>query len=406
MAWDLGAAAAAALATSHTPIVKVEVWNGTTLLATLAETGTDSVVTAGSVVDDETQIVRRNASVTIQSESYVPENQGDLLHPLSGNELRLYRGVMLPTGPVYAPLGVFRLSKPVVTDDGSNVTIAITAADRASEIQARQWTGPYTGAAGKPVDQAIQAILTNRWGNTQPPLTFNLTPSSVVVPAANILGIQFNSYGTTAESGSVAGGNNPLQDIVNLAASAGMEFFFDRQGVATLRPIPEPGSVVVSFFYVEGETCTMTSLSRTLDATNYRNGVIVIGTGTTVTNADGSVSPGAPVTATALDNSPSSTINFLGKRVAFIVDENISTVAEAQAAANAQLPLVLASLDETAFSASTDPRVDTGDANSITRARIRVSSSYIASAVTIPLDVATMMTVTNRSASIGDAVAA
>lgn len=406
MAWIMSAAAAKALAGSNTAAVKVEVWGGNTKLATLAETGTDSVVTAGSVVDDETQTVRRQSSLTIASESLVPAQAGDLLHPLSGNELRIYRGVVIPgSGPEYAPLGVFRMSKPVITDNGSQVTIAITGNDRASEIQARVWTGPYTGAAGLTVDKAIEAILTDRWGQTQPPLTFNMTPTDVVVPSTTVLGIQFTSNGTQAESGSTSGGNNPLQDIANLAASAGCQFYFDRQGVATLRPIPEPGTTPVYFGYVEGVNCTMASLTRTLDSTNYCNGVIVIGTGATVTNADGSVSPGAPVTGAAWDNSPNSTIPVLGRRPAFIVDDTISTVAQAVAAAQAQLPLVLAALDETAFTATEDPRVDSGDGNSITRARIKVASTYIVSAVTHPLDVATAMQVTNRSSAIAGAQA-
>lgn len=401
----MGPAAAQALAGTHTVAVKAEVWNGTTKLATLAETGTSGVVTAGSVSDDETQLIHRTTSLTVASTALAPAAAGDLLHPLSGNELHLFRGVVLPGGPVYAPLGVFRMSMPVITDTGQEVTIAITGNDRSGEIQARLWTGPFTGAAGKTVDQAIEAILVDRWGATQPPLTFNLTPSSVMVPPGTTLGVQYTSYGTQAQSGSTSGGNNPLQDIANLATSAGMQFFFDRNGVATLRPIPEPGGVPVSFSYAEGTTCTMTSLTRTLDSTKFCNGVIVIGSGARITNADGSTSPGAPVTGAAWDNSPSSTIGVLGRRPAFILDANVSTVAEATAAAQAQLPLVLASLDETSFTATEDPRVDSGDANSIVRSRIKVSATYIVSVVTHPLDVGTAMQVTNRSASIGPATA-
>jgi hypothetical protein len=343
--------------------------------------------------------------MTLATVDLVPAELGDLLHPLSGNELRPYRGVnippppgILPTAPggTLAPLGVFRLSKPVITDTGSQLTIAITGNDRSSEIARHPWTGPYTGAAGLTVPAAITAILNATW--TGPPLTYNLYPSTVVVPAGTVLGIQFTSTGVSAQSGSTSGGNNRWQDCVNLALSAGCELFFDRQGAVVMRPVPQPNTVPLSFSFVEGVTCTMTSLTRTLDEANFHNGVIVIGTGVTVTNPDGSTSPGTPVTASAYSTDPIlGPSGVEGSCPIFITDETVSTVPQAQAVANAQLPLVLAALDETAFTATCNPGFDAGDANGITRARMKVNDIYIGAAVTHPLDVVTQMQVTNRS---------
>lgn len=399
MAYSLSAAARAALAGSHRRVVKVEVWNAGMLLADIT-----GQVNAGSVVEDETATVRRTFTLTVDDPALVPTAPGDLLHPASGNEIHVSRGVIVPGTDTaeLAPLGVFRLAAPAPADTGAGLSVAVTGNDRSWEISRRKWTGPYTTAAGQNVATAIQGVLNNRWGNTLPPLTFNLAPTTVTVAAGTVLGIQYTSSGVASEPGS-SSSNDPWADVRTFAAAAGQEVFFDRQGVVVSRPIPVPGGVPVTTTYVEGVTCTMTSLTRTLDATKAVNMLVVIGTGAVVTNADGSTSPGAPVQATAYDTNPSSPV-YVGSPAGtnplyptWVTDPNISTVADAQASANAQLLLVQSTIDSTALAASADPTVDAGDALAITRGRMGLTGAvYIAQAVTTPLDVSTLTSITNR----------
>lgn len=398
--WQLSPAAQAALQTTHDVALRAEITdNNGDLLATLD-------IVDGTVVEDETAAIRRACTVTVTvaaTADIVPAQAGDLLHPLTGNELRLYRGVTLPGTPAsalpggtLAPLGVFRMSAPIIDDTGDTLTITVNGSDRSAEITHRKWAGPYVPTAGQNISTAIQTILNLKW--TGQPLTYNMAPTPVAVPAGLILGVQFTSSGVTSESGSTSGGNDPWADCVALARSAGCELFFDRQGVVVMRPVPQPGSAAAAFAFEEGVTCTMTALSRTLDQTAFANQVIVVGTGATVTNTDGSLSPGPPVVATASSADPVlGPAGVNGPIPDIVVDDTVATAPQAAAAAAAQLPLSLATLDATALSATCNPALDGGDTLSVVRARMRVSGTYISSTVTIPLNAAAAMQVTNRS---------
>lgn len=354
-------------------------------------------MTTGEVVEDETAAVRRTLSLTLNDPALIPNQPSDLLHPLTGNEIYAYRGVQVDgaDGPELAPLGIFRMSMPAITDDGTTLADTITGNDRSAEISRRSWTGPYTAAAGQTVPVAIKAIITSRW--VGPALTFNLFPSPVVVPVGTVLGIQYTSSGPQSESGSTSGNNDPWADCVLLAKSAGCELLFDRVGVVVMRPVPQPGQSPIVADFSEGPGCTVTSGSRTLDETTFHNAVIVVGTGTTVTNSDGSVSPGAPVVASSLSTDPNFGVAAYGEIPDIITDETVSTVPQAQAVADAQLALIMSELETTGFSAVDNPALDAGDSIFLERSRMFLGSWYIMQSVTHPLDATTTMTVANRS---------
>lgn len=396
--WNgFSAAATDALAGNCVVAVKVEVWTDAGTFETDITYALD-VTNPGQVVEDETAPVRRTCTLNLVDPDLIPGSDSDLLHPLTGNELRVYRGVWLPGAPQpeYAPLGVFRLSKPSITDSGTAVTMTLNGNDRSSEISRRSWTGPYPLTAGMTVQAAIQQVINSRW--TGPKLSFNMYPSTVTIPAGTVLGVQFTSSGVQAETGSQGGNNDPFADCRQLAVSAGCELLFDRVGQVVMRPVPEPGQLPTVASFVEGAGCTVVSASRKIDETKFFNGVILIGTGATVTNSDGSTSPAAPVVASAYSTDPQlGPGGPLGERPDFIVDQIVSTLAEAQVAANAQLPLVLNALDGTSFSAVESPALDAGDQDYFERARMKAAGNYIVSAVTHPLSPSALMQVTNRA---------
>lgn len=387
------AAASAALSGVHKVASLAQITSpGGVVLATLDVIG-------GDVAEDETARFRRTCSLKLATVSLVPRSVTDLLHPLSGNELRLWRGVQLlgATSPELAPLGVFRLAKPQISDGGSGLQIAVSGQDRSSAISRASWTAPYTTAGGQNVATAIQGIISNRWRGQA--LTYNLATTSIVVPAGRAYGVQFTSKGLVAASGSTtSGGNDPWADCQALALSAGMELFFDRQGVVVMRPIPQPNQQQIAMQFIEGPTCTMESVSRSLDESKFVNQVIVIGTGATVTKSDGSVGPGAAVRGVASSSDPNVGVTGpLGARPVFLTDQTIATATDATAAATAYLTKYLSTAEKTSINASCDPRVDAGDTIRLTRQRAGVSGVYVASATTCPLDPTSGMTVTNRA---------
>lgn len=301
----------------------------------------------------------------------------------------------------WVPLGVFRMTQPSTTYTGPSTITTVNGHDRSHEISLRTWTFAYTIQAGFTVDQAIVAILNDRWTNTQPPLTYNVTPTSVVVPTGTVLGVDFTSSGAQSEPGS-GSGNDPWADCVSLAQSIGCELFFDRQGIVVMRPVPDASTVPVTSRFVDGQDGTLVNqVVRELDETTMVNQVIMIGTGATVTNQDGSVSPGAPVTATASYMDPTLGINgVFGARTSFVTNSAISDVGTCQIAANSALSLGLASLDDTSFEAVPNPTVEVGDADQLIEPAVQANGTYIVSAITFPLDITNPMQVTNRASSV------
>lgn len=526
MAWPVSAAAAESLASGHIKgTLKVEVWNGNTYLQNIDITG-------GSVNEDETATPRRTLTLTVADRTLVPNDPTDLLHPLSGNELRPFWGIVIlggvsvastlvetttttpgtggggtpgtdtawdsggtwddgdswdddsasgggggatgPSDPTYdsgttydsattydnptpgapgvgtddssgtwdsgsswdsggswdstgagvpgggstttmtvdsivtttaattewVPLGVFRMTQPSTTYTGASTVTTVNGHDRSHEISLRTWTFAYTIKAGFTVDQAIVAILNDRWGNTQPALTYNVTPTSIIVPTGTVLGVDFTSSG--AQSAANSSGNDPWADCVSLAQSVGCELFFDRQGIVVMRTVPDASTVPVTSRFVDGQNGTLVDqVVRELDETTMVNQVIMIGTGATVTNQDGSVSPGAPVTATASYMDPVLGINgVFGARTSFVTNSAISDVGTCQIAANSALSLGLASLDDTSFEAVPNPTIEVGDADRLIEPAVQADGTYIVSAITFPLDISNPMQVTNRASSV------
>jgi hypothetical protein len=274
----------ALLATGHDYLtdVKVDVTapNGAFLYDFKPDSGS-------STTEDETATTRRVTTITLSTtaiDGLVPGAAGDLLHPLTGNEIRPYNGIVVsPGAPVYwIPMGVYTMSAPAVTEPaGGGVTMTLALSDRSAVIARNKWTGPWTGAAGLTIDAAIMAGLKMKWPGTTRgyPLTFNFTPTTVRVPANTILGIQYTATGASAAQQGGASQNNPWADFQALALEAGMELLFDRIGVATLRPVPQPGDGPVVMVMEEGDLNRAIALGRRLDGDAFANSFTVIGSG-------------------------------------------------------------------------------------------------------------------------------
>lgn len=365
-----------------------EVWNGSTKLATL------TTVTAGSVTVTATAEVRRTCTVTLESQgrlkdSLVPVYESDLLHPSSGNELRLFRGFRYASGiSETCPLGVFRMSNPQITDTDSGIAITITGNDRSKWISRQAWTSPLTISAGTNLATALKAIINPRLPNA----LYNFPPTSIT--------LALTTLGAT-----IAGTNDPWADAQALAAAEGMMLFFDPNGICTLTPVPTPAATPVSWVYAEGENVRVPPINRALDATETFNGVVVVGDGqassptptptypTTATQKK----PLAPVTAETWTQNPASPVRVTNPAWGYVpkiiqtttLPADGQTQEEAQAAAqamaDAEFPLVCTALDVITFACPPNGALVEGDALRLVRPQLGISNTYIVSGLTIPL---------------------
>jgi hypothetical protein len=372
---------AAALSPVATQVTVVEVWTGpsaTVIPSKIVILGTAVALTWS---EDETRSPRRQMSGTVESlglsyDELVPVKFGDLLHPLTGNELRIFSGFRFSDGSQFlTPCGVYRMTKPGVVDTGDKIEITITGNDRSAEVDRRGWTVPYPITAGPTLDVAIHDLIDSR----MPGLTYNLTPSTYNVPPITL--------GTQSSNGS---GGPFSTDAVALATAGGMEVFFDSVGTVTLRPVPDPTTSPVVLEFTEGPTCQVIEFDRVLDETLTYNGVKASGT------ASGTA---PPVSETVWVTDPASPLNpaTFGYVPYYYSSPLLLTSAQCTAAATALLQTLLTAYDDTALAVAQNPALQCGDSIALARARIGLNDTYAASQISMSADVTTPMAVTNRA---------
>jgi len=366
------------------------------------------VVTGGSVTVTATSEIRRTCTLQLesqgrptparpdaQSDMLIPVTADTLLHPATGNLLKLYRGFKYATGTTeLVPLGVFVLSEPKITDTGGSITIAISGNDLGALVSRQGWTAPTTFAAGTPISTVIKGIISPRL----PHATYSFTPTTFKVVAL--------SYGVTLQST-----NDPFADAQSQAAAAGMQLFFLPTGTCAMRPVATTPHPTANWTYQPGPTSTLTSsISRTLDETKTFNGIIAIGNGTATTKTQSTATNTvdmAPVTATLWTTTPNNPARSTGPwgKVPYIVTTDTipatgQTPVQAQTAimemAQAQAPLVFTALDEMAFSCLPNPAMWEGDVIQMQRSRMGVNGLYVVKGLTIPLGPTGVQNVTLR----------
>lgn len=376
---------ATAQASDKISVTLVQIWTGPSssaapvLIADITEYCTPGGVTW---TEDETQTPRWTCSVTLESQGpdyddLTPYAQGDLLQPLSGNELRIYNGYRWSDGTEELfPMGVYRMSKPQVTDDGTKVEIVITGNDRFAEVAKRGWTQPYVISGAPTYDVAIQTLIDSVF----PGLTYNFEPTTNTVPDI--------TFGTLGQSSPV----DPSQDAAQLAIANGQEVFFDDVGICVLRTVPNPTISAEVFQFIEGPNCIMNEVQRVLDETQTFNGVVA--TSTTagiqfpvqeiVWLSDGS----------EMDPVANPSIGYLPY---YYNSPLFTTSAQAIVAATAMLQTLLTVLDDVSFQAPMYAPLRAGMSIEVMRSRARINDVYCASQVSGTSDVTQLMNVTCRA---------
>lgn len=357
-----------ALLYSHQPTSRIEVWSGLTGTYLGNLPFTDAAVTI-----DVNNEIRRQLSVTLTDtdSTLVPADASALLAPY-GNELRPYRGIRYADGTEeVVPLGAFPLIENDSQWDGKSLPITLVADDRSSLVTAALLTDWVTIAAGTNIADAIETLLSARVAG----LTFNLEP-------------------TTFTTGliALAPGDDPWKVArEQLAAAAGQDLFFDADGAVRSLTVPDPDTTAESFDYTEGALNIVTQASRKQTVLGAFNVVVVIGQGPDVAS---------PVRAVAQDNDPTSPTfvgGKIGQRVRVIKTDQASTLAQAQAIADAELRKTLGATSQVAFTGVVNPATAGSDVITIDQTAVRASGRYIIDTAAIPLRWDQLMQITTRA---------
>lgn len=314
----------------------------------------DLRITGGSVAVDATAAIRRRCSLTVvdPTGALVPTGPASVLAPY-GNEVKLYRGY----GAELIALGVFRIESADVADDGAQ-TVAVTGFDRASVVAEARLESPWVVAAGANYATAIQALVDSRYGG----LTWSMAPTSRVTPL-----LVFEE------------GSDPWAAARAMAASIGMELFFDADGICVLRPEPSAAGDTAAWTYTDDATSTIISLTNAARAKPSYNKAIVSGESTALA---------APVRAEATDNDPASPTYYggpFGRRPVFFTSSFIITAAQAAEAANGLLQRELGGTEQIELSVVPHPAHDAGDVVRVVKATIGVDDFCVVSAFDVPL---------------------
>jgi hypothetical protein len=355
---------------SHISKVKVEIYdtaNGTIL-------STTSPI-SGEVTIDSRRSVRRQCTLEFVDTdgTLIPTNNiSSVLLPFN-REVKIYRGIQYQDGTEeLVPLGVFELTTVEISDTPEGVKISVEGSDRSLRIAKAKWINHefyIDDATSK--EAAITKILKDRYPNVKTDFPATGQVTSIIYP-------------------SLDQSSDPWREALKISESAGMDLYFDENGIARMRPIPDPDLGKPLVEYTDGEDSVLTQLGRNLSSDESYNHVIVTGEGTNLTIG---------VIGEAFDDNPSSPtyVTTYGSVPIFKSSPNILTVAEATEAARAELKKVIGASEKITWDQIVNPAHDVYDLVKIVRSPSGVDATLMLDAISIPLAATSTMNAIGRS---------
>jgi len=375
MAYPVSSTFRTALEDSHNVVVLATICDiDGNILATLRPLG-------GEVSIDIDRSVRREAGdlqLIDPDGTLRPLDYDDLLSPLTGYELRLYRGIEFPSGTTeLIPLGVFGWSTAAIMEGETGVTLSIGGLqDRSTRISNARYSRAVNIVSGTALETALASILEQAWGGVSY-AGGQLIETGRVMPAV--------AYGAEGDA-------DPWEDARALADAQGFRLYFDALGLVNLSPIRGANEVTAVVSY--GSTYSnlmITSLTKTWDATDTFNGVFALGEGSGLL---------IPFRGLAWDDDPSSPTYYLGnfgKRPRYFSDPTIINQAQADASAAAQLKKTLGIAEKLTWSQLVDPSLDVDDGVNVYDEELGVDRLYRLDRLTIPLAASSPMSAEART---------
>ena len=329
-------------------------------------------VIGGSVDADMSAGVVRSCGVTL--EGTIPQQPTDLLAP-SGAVVRPYRGVRDWTGEEFwVAQGTFGFEETEgVRSDPSSIDVS--GFDFGRYVSDARWEEPYEIARGTPVVDAISDALQTRLPESlwQP---LNASSGAGTTPAI--------VWGEERD-------NDPWDDLTKLAESSGMWLYFDRMGVPTLEPVPDPDDVDVSWVYTAGDQrdgLAYLDGAKTWVGRPYNMFVI---------RGEAGDDDEPPILATVSDEDPASP-SYVGnyRRPYFLTSGYVTSVAQALSAGRAELNRRKGLTEQVHIESVPIPMLDVGQAVQATDPVLGVDARYIIDTLSMPLRLGRMELTTRR----------
>lgn len=336
----------------------------------------------GSVTLDARRDVRATCtdltlSANLDGVDLIPEVATDPTSPLTDNEVFIQSGVVLADGTTeWVPLGVFGFQEATASEDTNGVTVSLTdLADRSRLVTRSRWIAPYTIPSGTDLATAVSSALDTAW------------------PAHPDLSVQSTAYIGALVTFTEGPDSDPWRDLCGLAAAHGLELYFDRLGVPTLRDLPQPASTDLVATYEDGPDAVLLTVKRSVSiADGSYNGLVVTGEST---------SGAAPVRYVLWDSPTGPTTSPPERpRPAWYSSPMITTSTQAATTCAAMLPRYLGATELLSWTQLVNPAHDPWDLVHVSRPSVKAEADTLFDQVTIPFAAGEAMTVVGRSRTV------
>lgn len=345
---------------SHNSAAKIEVRDktGLKILANSVTTKGLNLID-GSVSVKRSDGARRSLQLNLQLTYAVFDRY---LDPILGYRIYVYRGIKYDEDQYeWCPLGVFRITSASIRDDGGTVTYDGSGTDLSDVMAENLWTAPYDIPTGTNYATALQALFANR----MPDIATNCVLPVVTETAPHL---------TFTEK------DSPWQMAQKLAQGFAAEAYFDQVGVFTATLVDDPLIRQPVMDITENrDSVRITPMQTDFQLSETYNGVICRATAPWLL---------FPVEGTAWDDdatSPTYRYGPLGEKPKVIEDAMVSTIAQCQASAKAELYKIQGQMENISFTNICDPRFDVGDVVRVLDRRRGLTSVHVLDSLNIPL---------------------
>lgn len=307
-------------------------------------------VDQGNVTEDVNRDIRATCSLTMIDPTgrYIPSTTADLLFP-GASEVKLFRGLYLADGTYEEkPLGVYGFSDTDTHDTGDNLTIALEGSDRSQRVSDAKFAQSYTASG------SIQDIIL-----------------SVIGP--RIPNLQYSFYPTTHTVNQVTfqRGDDAWKACVSLANGAGLDLYFDRDGVLTMMPLPT-GHGNADWTFTSGSEAIVLEAAKRLSRSQY-NHFYEIAEGSNIA---------VPFYGEAFD---ADDIAASGDRPSFHSSSFYTAVEQCTAAALNRLRKEFGPTEDINIQNIPNPAILCNDLVQIDHPRLKVSALYLLDRVSTPM---------------------